>query len=108
MPCVVLVVWLVIFLECLTLSCSNFLKQLQVAMARVGIDLGIFDALKDTQQSISLDTLAEKSGSSPKLLGMRKALILSSHELLIFRSYLEVLGIAGDGSGNKQESLHFK
>jgi demethylsterigmatocystin 6-O-methyltransferase len=50
---------------------SNFfLKQLQISMARVGIDLGIFDALKKNQLPIGLATLAEKTGASPKLLGI--------------------------------------
>jgi hypothetical protein len=61
-------------------------------MARVGIDLGIFEALKATQQPLSVDELAEKSGASPKLLGTSKVFTITSYKLLIFRSCLEVLG----------------
>jgi hypothetical protein len=62
-------------------------------MARVGIDLGIFEALKTTQQPLSVGELAEKSGASPKLLGTRKVFTITSYKLLILRSCLEVLGI---------------
>lgn len=40
-------------------------------MARVGIDLGIFNALKESKDPVSLDTLAQKNGASPELLGIR-------------------------------------
>ncbi|KUJ08091.1 o-methyltransferase-like protein [Mollisia scopiformis] len=43
--------------------------QLQISLARVGIDLGIFEALKASEQPLGVDTLAEKNGASPELLG---------------------------------------
>ena len=38
-------------------------------MAHVGIDLGIFEALEESKEPVTLDTLAQKNGASTELLG---------------------------------------
>ncbi|KAL3430660.1 S-adenosyl-L-methionine-dependent methyltransferase [Aspergillus tetrazonus] len=42
---------------------------LQVALAKIAIDLGLFRTLKENEAPLSLAQLAEKTGASPKLLG---------------------------------------
>lgn len=39
-------------------------------MARVGIDLGIFEALQENKEPVSLNTLVHKTNASPELLGI--------------------------------------
>ncbi|PCG99020.1 O-methyltransferase, family 2 [Penicillium occitanis (nom. inval.)] len=43
--------------------------HLQITVARIGVDLGIFDALNETKEPLSVVTLAEKTGAAPELLG---------------------------------------
>jgi hypothetical protein len=44
-------------------------QNLQLAGARLGIDLGIFNALASNEEPLSLETLAKKSDAAPELLG---------------------------------------
>jgi demethylsterigmatocystin 6-O-methyltransferase len=46
-------------------------KHLQVAAARIGVDLGIFEALHESKEPLSVAALAEKTGAAPELLGMK-------------------------------------
>ncbi|KAF3397379.1 Demethylsterigmatocystin 6-O-methyltransferase [Talaromyces pinophilus] len=43
--------------------------HLQITVARIGVALGIFDALNETKEPLSVVTLAEKTGAAPELLG---------------------------------------
>ncbi|PMD49097.1 S-adenosyl-L-methionine-dependent methyltransferase [Hyaloscypha variabilis F] len=43
--------------------------HLQVAAARIGVDLGIFEALHESKEPFSVAALAEKTGAAPELLG---------------------------------------
>jgi hypothetical protein len=38
-------------------------------MARVGVDVGIFEALNESREPLSVATLAQKTSASPELLG---------------------------------------
>jgi demethylsterigmatocystin 6-O-methyltransferase len=38
-------------------------------MARVGVDVGIFEALNESKEPLSVTTLAQKTGAAPELLG---------------------------------------
>ena len=49
------------------------LKHLQVAAARIGVDLGIFEALHESKEPLSVAALAEKTGAAPELLGMKSS-----------------------------------
>ena len=44
-------------------------KHLQVATARIGVDLGIFDAIHESKEPLSISTLADKTGASSELIG---------------------------------------
>jgi len=44
-------------------------QNLHIAIARIGIDLGIFDAINESKEPTSLEALAEKTGAAPELLG---------------------------------------
>lgn len=54
----------------MNLDCS-FLKHLQIAVARIGVDLGIFEAIDESKEPVSVAALAEKTGAAPELLGMK-------------------------------------
>ncbi|PQE30043.1 hypothetical protein CJF32_00009466 [Rutstroemia sp. NJR-2017a WRK4] len=43
--------------------------HLQITMARVGVDLGIFDALMESKEPLSVEALAEKTKAAEELLG---------------------------------------
>jgi len=43
-------------------------QNLQLAGARLGIDLGIFNALASSEEPLSLETLAKPSNAAPELL----------------------------------------
>ncbi|TGO09619.1 hypothetical protein BTUL_0159g00040 [Botrytis tulipae] len=43
--------------------------HLQIAAARIGVDLGIFDAIPESKDLISVETLALKTNAAPELLG---------------------------------------
>lgn len=49
---------------------------MQVALAKIAIDLGLFRTLKESEAPLSLAQLAEKTGASPKLLGKYAALAI--------------------------------
>jgi hypothetical protein len=38
-------------------------------MARVGIDVGIFEALNESKEPLSVAIIAQKTGAAPELLG---------------------------------------
>ncbi|CAG8982199.1 hypothetical protein HYALB_00003635 [Hymenoscyphus albidus] len=42
--------------------------NLQIAGARIGVDLGIFSALHESKQPLSVEALARKNGAAPELL----------------------------------------
>ncbi|CAG8953111.1 hypothetical protein HYFRA_00003308 [Hymenoscyphus fraxineus] len=42
--------------------------HLQIAGARIGVDLGIFSALHESKQPLSVEALAQKNGAAPELL----------------------------------------
>jgi demethylsterigmatocystin 6-O-methyltransferase len=42
-----------------------------MALAKIGVDLRIFDILKNSEKSLALSQLAEKSGAAPELLGTK-------------------------------------
>ncbi|THV52662.1 hypothetical protein BGAL_0073g00370 [Botrytis galanthina] len=44
--------------------------HLQITAARIGVDLGIFDAIQESKDPISVETLALKTNAAPELLGM--------------------------------------
>ncbi|TVY73381.1 Demethylsterigmatocystin 6-O-methyltransferase [Lachnellula suecica] len=44
-------------------------KQLQITIARIGVDLRIFDALNANKVPLSVEALARKTGAAPELLG---------------------------------------
>jgi len=46
-------------------------KHLQITIARIGVDLGIFDAINENKEPLSVATLAQKTGAAPELLGMK-------------------------------------
>jgi len=46
-----------------------FLKHLQIAAARIAVDLGIFDAIHASKEPLSVTELAQKTGAAPELLG---------------------------------------
>jgi demethylsterigmatocystin 6-O-methyltransferase len=46
-----------------------FRKHLTQAMARVGVDVGIFEALNESREPLNVATLAQKTGAAPELLG---------------------------------------
>lgn len=46
------------------------MQHLQITVARIGVDLGIFDALYRNKHPLSVATLAENTGAAPELLGM--------------------------------------
>lgn len=39
-------------------------------MAKIGVDLHIFESLTDSENPLTLSQLAENSGAAPRLLGM--------------------------------------
>ncbi|TEY71677.1 hypothetical protein BOTCAL_0088g00090 [Botryotinia calthae] len=43
--------------------------QLQITAARIGVDLGIFDAIQESKDPISVEALVLKTNAAPKLLG---------------------------------------
>jgi demethylsterigmatocystin 6-O-methyltransferase len=45
------------------------MKPLQVAIAKIGVDLHIFETLKDSENALTLSQLADESGASLGLLG---------------------------------------
>lgn len=46
------------------------MKHLQITAARIGVDLGIFDAIQESKDPISVETLALKTNAASELLGM--------------------------------------
>ncbi len=47
----------------------NLLKPFQLVMAKIGVDLKIFQILKESEDPVTVSQLAEKSGAAPGLLG---------------------------------------
>lgn len=42
---------------------------MQLAMCKIGADLNLFQALKDSDKPVTLSQLAEKTGAAPGILG---------------------------------------
>lgn len=49
----------------------NLLKPFQLVMAKIGVDLKIFQILKESEDPVTVSQLAEKSGAAPGLLGRK-------------------------------------
>jgi hypothetical protein len=47
------------------------MQQLQITGARIAIDLGIFDAINESEASLSVVQLAAKTGAAPELVGKK-------------------------------------
>jgi hypothetical protein len=47
------------------------MQQLQITGARIAIDLGIFDAINESEAPLSVVQLAAKTGAAPELLGKK-------------------------------------
>jgi hypothetical protein len=41
-------------------------------MTRAGVNLGIFEALNESKEPLSVTTLAQKTGAAPKILGEKR------------------------------------
>ena len=47
-------------------------QNLEIATVKIGIDLGVFRQLSETEEPLSLETLAERSGADAKLLSTNR------------------------------------
>lgn len=90
------------------------MQHLQITVARIGVDLGIFDALNETKEPLSVVTLAEKTGAAPELLGMLKSkpniprYSLDHQTEICTRSYSTCPCLLWPDKGDQQGSLYFK
>ena len=47
-------------------------QQVQVALVRIGCDLDLFNILTDSPTPLTVESLAQKTGAAPTLLGRRR------------------------------------
>ncbi|KAF7891330.1 uncharacterized protein EAF02_001655 [Botrytis sinoallii] len=57
------------------------LKHLQITAARIGVDLGIFNAIQESKDPISVEALALKTNAAPELLGRILRYIASAGQI---------------------------
>jgi demethylsterigmatocystin 6-O-methyltransferase len=55
------------------------MQQLQITGARIAIDLGIFEAINESESPLNVVQLAAKTGAAPELLGKNRN--IAPHQL---------------------------
>ena len=58
-------------------------QNLEIATVKIGIDLGVFRQLSETEEPLSLETLAERSGADAKLLSTNRPITITCMQHMI-------------------------
>lgn len=74
-----------VFCRSVLTICNN--QHLRLAMARICMDMGIFEALEDSKESVSLEALAQKTAFSSGLIGQTILLCFLYTAQMLITSY---------------------